>query len=324
MIMENKPLEGRILGGLWGAIVGDALGVPVEFTSREERKRDPVTDLRGFGAHHQPPGTWSDDSSLILCTVESLLDGFDLNDLGQRFVRWYREGYWTPCGKAFGIGGTTRNAIIRLSRGANPETAGDDDENCNGNGSLMRILPVALRFAGSSVEQLLYYVHQASSLTHRHLRSQMACGFYCLTAASLLQGSVPLDAYRCAIEAGGKAYTRHPYSQERAHFQRLLSGAIHQLPEPQINSGFYVIDTLEASLWCLINSSSFEEAVLKAVNLGGDTDTTGCVTGGLAGIYYGIGSIPRNWMEQLARAREIEILFAHFSNKAAGFKIAEK
>jgi ADP-ribosylglycohydrolase len=324
MIMENKPLEGRILGGLWGAIVGDALGVPVEFTSREERKRDPVTDLRGFGAHHQPPGTWSDDSSLTLCTVESLIDRFDLNDIGQRFVSWYLEGYWTPWGKVFDIGGTTRRAIDRLAQGVDSEQAGDNDVDCNGNGSLMRVLPVSLRFADAPMNELLSCAHLTSSLTHRHLRSQMACGFYCLIAVSLLHGLAPLDAYTYAIETGAEAYGRLPHAPELRHFDNLLSGSIHQLPEFRINSGFYVIDTLEASLWCLINSSSFEEAVLKAVNLGGDTDTTGCVTGGLAGIYYGIGSIPRNWMEQLARAREIEILFAHFSNKAAGFKIAEK
>jgi len=322
--MTEVSFRERVLGALWGAVVGDALGVPVEFTSREERKKDPVTDMRGFGTHRQPAGTWSDDSSLTLCTAESLLNGFDLKDMGQRFVGWYREGYWTPWGKVFDIGGTTRNAIIRLSRGADPETAGDKDENCNGNGSLMRILPIALRFADSSVEQLLYYAHQASSLTHRHFRSRMACYFYCLIATSLLNGSAPLDAYRCALETGAKTYGRHPYSQELRHFDGLLSGSIHQMPEQKINSGFYVIETLEASLWCLINSASFEGAVLRAVNLGGDTDTTGCVTGGLAGIYYGIGSISRNWMDQIARAKDIEALFEEFSNLATGLEIAEK
>jgi ADP-ribosylglycohydrolase len=152
----------------------------------------------------------------------------------------------------------------------------------------------------------------------------MACGFHCLTAASLLRGSAPLDAYHNAIEAGATAYARHPYSQERPHFERLLSGSIHQLPESQINSGFYVIETLEASIWCLINSTSFEEAVLKAVNLGGDTDTTGCVIGGLAGIYHGVGSISTNWMDQIASTRGIKVLFESFSNEATCFKIAEK
>lgn len=188
--MQEVSLRERVLGGAWGAIVGDALGVPVEFTDREERKKHPVTDMRGYGSHDQSPGTWSDDSALALCTVESLLNGFDLHDIGQRFVRWYREGHWTPGGNVFDIGGTTRSAIISLSRGTDPEVAGDD-ENCNGNGSLMRILPVALRFADSTADQLLFRVHQASSLTHRHLRSQMACGFYCLMVGHYGIKSIP-------------------------------------------------------------------------------------------------------------------------------------
>lgn len=302
----------RILGGLWGAVIGDALGVPVEFTSRKERKRDPVVDMRGYGTHHQPPGTWSDDSSLMLCTVESLLNGFDPKDMGQRFVRWYREGLWTPWGKVFDIGGTTRRAVGRLERGVDPESAGDSDESSNGNGSLMRILPIALRFAGSSPDDFLGYVHSASSLTHRHARSLIACGFYCLMVAAVLDGSAPLDAYSRAIETGLKTYAKPPYLGEMAPFRKFLSGRIHELAESDIESGGYVVDTLEASTWCLLNSESFEDTVLKAVNLGGDTDTTGCVTGGLAGVHYGISSLPRRWIDLLAGNQELGGLFERF------------
>ncbi len=303
----------RALGGLWGAVVGDALGLPVEFASRKERKKDPVTGMRGYGAHHHPPGTWSDDASLILCTVESLLHGFDLRDMGQHFVRWRREGHWTPGGKAFGIGGTTQSAVIRLSRGVDPELAGDDDVDSNGNGSLMRILPVGLRFFDFPVNEILSYAHQASSLTHRHLRSQMACGFYCLTASALLRGMPPLDAYSYAVTTAGKAYAKRPYSAELREFERILSPSLHKEPESHISSGFYVLETLEASIWCLINSGSFKEAILKAVNLGGDADTTGCVTGGLAGCSYGATSIPGEWLQQIARRADIEALFEAFT-----------
>ncbi len=315
-VMREVSFRERIQGGLWGAIVGDALGVPVEFTSREERKRDPVTDMRAYGTHHQPAGTWSDDSSLLLCTVESLLHGFDLHDMGQRFVRWYREGYWTPWGEVFDIGGTTRRAISRLEQGIEPEMAGDSDENSNGNGSLMRIIPIALRFADSPPEELLSYAHRVSSLTHRHPRSLIACGFYCLMVAELLKGSEPLDAYRRAVEIGLKTYAKPHYVHETAHFLKFLSGRIHELSEPDIGSSGYVVDTLEASTWCLLTSSSFEEAVLKAVNLGGDTDTTGCVTGGLAGCYYGVESIPTKWQEQIARKAEIEAVFERFLHES--------
>jgi ADP-ribosylglycohydrolase len=277
--------------------------------------------MRGYGTHNQPPGTWSDDSSLLLCTVESLINHeFDLHDMGQRFVRWYREGYWTPWGEVFDIGGTTRRAINRLERGVEPEMAGDSDEGSNGNGSLMRILPIALRFADSRPDELLSYAHRASSLTHRHPRSLIACGFYCLMVAQLLKGSTPLDAYRSAVDLGLKTPLSLPPPStgegsgggKKAPFRKFVSARIHELSESDIGSSGYVVDTLEASTWCVLNSSSFEEAVLKAVNLGGDTDTTGCVTGGLAGCWYGIESIPGEWLEQIARRDDIENLFKEF------------
>ncbi len=303
----------RILGGLWGAVVGDVLGVPVEFTSRGKLQCNPVTGMRGFGTHHQPPGTWSDDGSLLLCTVESLLKSeFDLLDMGQRFVRWYREGYWTPWGKVFDIGITTQRAVGRLERGVDPEQAGDSDEKSNGNGSLMRILPVGLRFADASVDSLLGYAHRASSLTHRHPRSQIACGFYCLMVAGLLRGLSPLEAYARSVDTGLKVYAKPQYLAEMAPFRKFVSGRIHELPEADMGSGGYVIDTLEASVWCLLNATSFEEAVLKAVNLGEDTDTTGCVTGGLAGVCWGLKAIPGEWIDQLARTGEIDRLFQRF------------
>ena len=141
----------RILGGLWGSLVGDALGVPVEFKDRATVQADPVKEMRGFGSHRQPAGTWSDDSSLLLCSTDSLLHhDFDTEDMGKRFVRWYQEELWTPHGKVFDIGVTTSRALARITSGVRPELVGGDDQFSNGNGSLMRIIPVSLRFANSS------------------------------------------------------------------------------------------------------------------------------------------------------------------------------
>lgn len=305
----------RVLGGLWGALVGDALGVPVEGVSRQRLLSDPVRDMLGYGAHNQPTGTWSDDSSLLLCTVESLLQGFDTIDLAHRFLRWYMDGHWTPWGRAFDIGNTTRQAVVRITRGVPAEEAGGSGENDNGNGSLMRILPIALRFATASSAELLQYAHRASAVTHRHPRSQMACGLYCLMAAALLKGATPDEAYQQGIALARASYREEPHSRELPHFGRLLSGHLAETPEAEIRSSGYVIDTLEASLWCLLNSSSFEEAVLKAVNLGGDTDTTGTVAGGLAGTYYGLETIPVHWLNQLARKEDISQLFDQFVSK---------
>jgi ADP-ribosylglycohydrolase len=271
--------------------------------------------MRGYGTHHQPPGTWSDDSSLILCTVESLLDGFIPYHMGQLFIRWYQEGHWTPWGKVFDVGGTTRSAIRRLSTCFEPEQAGDVDEGSNGNGSLMRILPVGLHFATLPPKNLIDNAHRASSLTHRHPRSQMACGFYCLMVAALLKGLTPLDAYAHAAQTASTVYWERPFSTERSHFKRLFSSKVHSLRESAIGSDGYVVHTLEAAIWCLLNSSSFREAVLKAVNLGEDTDTTGCVTGGLAGIYYGFSSIPEEWINGLAQREKIQALLDDFVNE---------
>jgi ADP-ribosylglycohydrolase len=305
-------MKDRILGGLWGAITGDALGVPVEFKSREEVRRNPVKGMQGYGTFNLPAGSWSDDSSLMLCTVESLLNGFDTGLMGQLFIKWLNDAYWTPWGDTFDVGGATHSGIKRMMRGVPPEEAGGISESDNGNGSLMRILPVALYFAGYPVQEMLNAAHRASSLTHRHTRSQVACGIYSLMVSALLKGESPHDSYAYAADQAKRSYDKKPHSDELVHFERILTGNVHRLPENEIQSGGYVIHTLEAGIWCLLNSDTFAEAVLKAVNLGDDTDTTGIVTGGLAGITYGINAIPEEWVNTIARKEDIEKLFKHF------------
>jgi ADP-ribosylglycohydrolase len=304
----------RVLGGLWGAIVGDALGVPVEFKSREERKKDPVTDMRGYGTFHQPPGTWSDDSSLMLCTVESLIDGFNVARMGEFFVRWLDHGYWTPHGVAFDIGNSTMSSIQRMIRGVAPEVAGGDSEHDSGNGSLMRILPISIYFASSPASDIINYAHRASDLTHRYYIPQAACAFCCVMGKALLDGASLDEAYRLTIRAVQDYYDNLP-SHGRlsfSHFSRLFSGDIADLPEDEIQSGGYVVNTLEASIWCLLNTRSYKEAVLKAVNLGEDTDTTATVAGGLAGIHYGYDAIPGEWINGIVRRDDIRKLLDQF------------
>ena len=304
----------RVLGGLWGSLVGDALGVPVEFKDRAAVQADPVKDMRAFGSHKQPAGTWSDDSSLLLCSTDSLLrHEFDTDDMGKRYVRWYREELWTPHGKVFDVGVATSRALALISSGVRAEVAGSDDQFSNGNGSLMRMLPVSLRFAERPTKELLDRVHRASAITHRHARSQMACGFFTLVVRELLNGCEALDAFENGLSAFRSFYEPDPWwSVEFDDFQLLLAGDLAQRPESEIDSGGYVIHTLAASLWCLLTTKNFQECVLKAVNLGGDTDTTGCVSGGLAGVHYGLSAIPEKWIHSLARHDEVELLFNRF------------
>jgi ADP-ribosylglycohydrolase len=177
----------------------------------------------------------------------------------------------------------------------------------------MRIIPVALRFASESTKQLLDRVHRVSAITHRHLRSQMACGLYALVVRELLTGSVPNEALTNGIKAFHSFYESDlNWAVELDHFELLLSGRLGDCHEAEIHSSGYVIDTLTASLWCLLTTTSYEECVLRAVNLGGDTDTTGCVAGGLAGVLYGYDAIPVRWRETLARADELKDLFNRF------------
>jgi len=306
----------RILGGLWGSLVGDALGVPVEFMDRAEVQSDPVTEMRGFGTHKQPAGTWSDDSSLLLCSTESLIHHeFDTDDMGKRFVRWYQEEIWTPHGKVFDVGVSTSQALTRIANGMRAEVAGGDDQFSNGNGSLMRILPVSLRFANLPIKQAMDRVHRASALTHRHPRSQMACGFFSLVVRELLNANSASKAYSAGLLAFCEFYESDPWwSAEWDYFPFLLAGDLAQRPESEIDSGGYVLNTLPASLWCLLTTQNFRDCVLKAVNLGGDTDTTGCVAGGLAGVTYGMNSIPPDWIGQLARKGEVNRLFQEFAD----------
>lgn len=294
----------KVLAGLMGLCIGDALGVPVEFSSRLERMKLPVATMQGYGTWNQPPGTWSDDSSLTFCLAESLCTGFSLEAIAASFCRWYSEDYWTPHGEVFDIGNATQAAILRLQQGISPVEAGGKTENSNGNGSLMRILPMAYCYKNLEFSELIQRTHQVSCLTHAHLRSQIACGIYISIAICLVEGLEPRSAYLQGVKNIQNIYSIECTS-EVFHFERVLSGDIANLPIDAIRSGGYVIDTLEASLWCLLNTSSYSEAVLKAVNLGGDTDTTAAVTGGLAGICYGVESISVEWIEQIARKEDI-------------------
>ena len=310
---EAPSTRDRVLGALWGALVGDALGVPVEFQDRSLRQADPVEGLRGHGTYNQPPGTWSDDGALILCTVESLLHAeFDTTDMGGRFLRWMDQGLWTATGIVFDVGNATASALRRIKHGTEAERAGGRQEHDNGNGSLMRIVPVALRFASARTDDLLEKVHRASAITHAHDRSKMACAFFALSTRALLQAEPPGKAFKQSRDIFSERYRT---SEELRRFGALMHGDIATLTEHQIWSTGYVVDTLVASVWCLLTTGSYDECVLKAVNLGGDADTTGCVAGALAGLTYGIQSIPNAWRQALPRGAELQVLFEQFTNR---------
>lgn len=320
LLFTNQSVDysDKIKSVLFGVAVGDALGVPVEFNSRQVIRKNPLTDMIGYGTYNLPPGTFSDDSSLTFCLAEALTNDFDLNTIGQNFVKWCYNNYWTPRGNVFDIGIATRQAIDRLAKGTRPDLAGGFDISSNGNGSLMRISPLLFYLLDKPINERYEITKQVSSITHAHIRSVIACFYYLEFARELFEQKDKFEIYKNLQTEITDHLTSHSINPtEVALFDRLLKQNIHELKEENIFSSGYVLHTLEASIWCLLTTDNYKEAVLKAVNLGEDTDTTGAVTGGLAGLLYGIDSIPSNWIKQIARHADIEELADRLGDKFA-------
>lgn len=283
----------KFYNGIMGLVVGDALGVPVEFRKRDTYE---VTDMIGFGTYNQKPGTWSDDSSLTLATVESMgrTGKVDPTDIMKNFLDWLEDGWFTPYGDVFDVGGATRRAITRFAKGTKPLDCGGKTRMDNGNGALMRILPVAmLPDNGDKQAQILNVAH----LTHAHFISDFACMIY----TAIVEGLLSETGKEAAVQ---NALYRTEIENIAAYSDFIRLPEIQHLKRDEIKSSGYVVDTLEAALWCFLNTETYRDCVLAAVNLGEDTDTVAAVAGGLAGIYYGTGGeagIPESWIEQIAR-----------------------
>ncbi len=299
--MMNLTLN-QIKSVIFGGAVADALGVPVEFSSRVELRNAPVTDMEGYGAYPVPAGSWSDDTSMTLCTFESLCKNeIDLDDVMQNFGKWYYDDEFTPTGEMFDVGNTCSTAIDNYFKNKKSATeCGLDNDRSNGNGSLMRIHPMVLylyskgkRFSKNELKS----IYDVSALTHAHMRSKIGCGIYAFILETLLDAPI-----KESVEVGKiKALKLLSKEKEFDHYIRIYSDDFENLPESEIKSGGYVVHTLEAALWCLLNTSSYEECVLKAVNLGDDTDTVASVAGTLAGALYGYDAIPEKWINTLLK-----------------------
>lgn len=308
-----------IMGAMFGVVVGDALGVPVEFMSREELAACPVTGMREYGTHDQPAGTWSDDSSMALCLMESLAHGLDYEDMASTYLRWADEGYWTAHGEVFDMGIATRKALVKYAHRVPALECGCNGQRDNGNGSLMRIMPLAL-FLHQTMgpcwnDEMDAYeiIHNASRITHGHPISLIACGIYCSIANEVLRGNgLKMAIYYGAEKAKSVYAKRQALSAFLPEFQNVTLSTLNELPIDSIRGSGYVLDTLVSSLWCLLHTDNFRSCVLQAVNLGEDTDTVGAITGGLAGLYYGLSAIPEEWIAILSRKEDIEALCERF------------
>lgn len=295
---------GKIYNGIMGLVVGDALGVPVEFRQRDTYK---ITDMTGYGTYHQPPGTWSDDSSLTLATLDSMvkLGRVDPERIMQNFCCWLNEGHFTPYGEVFDVGGGTRRAITSYLDGKDISECGGRTRMDNGNGALMRTLPVAmLPDYTEKQSELLSVAH----LTHAHFISDFACVVYMAVVENLMNGIPKKEAVLYGIQRFQEQIEEDSMLEDYSRLPR-----IQRLERAEIRSSGYVADTLEAALWCFLGTHNYRDCVLAAVNLGEDTDTVAAVAGGLAGIYYGCGGaegIPAEWIVQIPRRDWIEALCA--------------
>jgi ADP-ribosylglycohydrolase len=289
----------RIAGGIWGLLIGDAVGVPYEFRDPDALPPEALIDLvppPGFAPSRPdvPPGTWSDDGAQALCLLESLLICKQLvpRDLSLRLLLWMHRGHLAVDGVVFDVGIQTRAALDRLNHGVPPESAGPSRERDNGNGSLMRVLPLALWHRGDDRE-LCALAAQQSLVTHGHPRSQLCCALYCLWARATLEGED--DAYRNALARIGPLVADHP------EWERELKE--HVLPFDAPRGSGYVVDCLASARYAL-QAGDYAAVIRRAVALGHDTDTTAAVAGGIAGLRDGVGGIPTAWREAL-RGREL-------------------
>lgn len=287
----------RIKGGLVGLLVGDALGVPYEFHAAKEIPPLEQIEMEappGFARTHAsvPAGTWSDDGAQALALLASLLEQgrLDLADFARKLLDWWEQGYMAVDSRVFDVGIQTSKALRALAQGVPPTEAGPRGERANGNGSLMRVLPLALWHRGSD-EALVQDAMLQSSLTHGHPRSQVCCALYCLWARYELWGRA--EAWEEAVRALEAMFA--PPSAERTELDTHIRP---REPYPVQGSG-YVVDCLHSARWALERGSSYEQAIRLAVSLGNDTDTTACVAGGIAGIRYGLSGIPARWREAL-------------------------
>lgn len=278
-------------------------------------KRIPSKKCGGEGTYNMPAGSWSDDTSMTLCLLESLnrRGELDYEDVMKNFVRWVDGQEFTPTGVVFDVGNTSLASIRRYTDGIEPLACGGQGERDNGNGSLMRIAPMVIyceEHGGLMLnDEMVEKIHAVSSLTHAHPRSQAACVIFVATALRLLAGEPISLAIEQGVQETHRLYQDKPEHREellQAYHRLLNLSAFRHLPEEVIKSSGYVVDTLEAVFWCLLHSNSYRECVLRAVNFGEDTDTVAAIAGGLAGIIYGYEAIPSEWIEALKGKEQIE------------------
>ena len=295
MFQKKKKISKDVLYAAYiGFAIGDALGVPAEFLPRKELLKQPIIDMIGGGFHHREPGVWSDDTALMLANSHSLfMYGFSPRKMAENMVSWMDYGTFSATGEPFGLGNGIRKSLERFKAGFLPTEAGGRSTFENGNGALMRILPLAFYlYDCRSDKKRKKIIYDCCSITHYHELSKITCHFYVEFLIRLLKTRDFQKSYN-------ETAKRFRKTTNRKEFERLFSDELFLLRKSDINSGSFVISTLEAALWVIANTKNYEEAVLTAVNLGYDADTVSAISGGIAGILYEKEQIPKRWIDEL-------------------------
>jgi len=278
----------RYQGCLLGLACGDAVGTTLEFKPRGSF--EPITDMVGGGPFNLDPGQWTDDTSMALCLAESLIEqkGFDPLDQMERYVMWYRTGYFSSTGVCFDIGGTTASALRRFEKTRDP-ISGLTDSHSAGNGSLMRLAPVPL-FLFPDREAMIFYAGESSRTTHGAQECIDACRLFASILYNALSG---MDKERLLFDHDESII-------DSSAIKEILRGSYKGKKEDQIKGTGYVVKSMEAALWCFFTTETFRDAILKSANLGDDADTTAAICGQVAGSYYGLNGIPTDFLRKLA------------------------
>lgn len=291
----------RMQGCLLGLAIGDAMGAPVEFKKRGTFQ--PVTEYRSGGKFRLKTGEWTDDTAMALCLAQSLIDckGFDPHDQMEKYLEWMECGYMSCTGKAIGMGTIVMRTLIRYKRNRQPYTD-ICHEKFSGNGSLMRLAPVCLFYA-DNIDDAVHFSSLSSATTHGSLIAIDACRYCAYLITHLLQGLEKEEIFTYQFQKRLKAYFKGAPLHKSLYV--VIKGCFKNKSIKGIVSSGYVVHSLEAALWSFYHSKTFEEAILTAVNLGDDADTVGAITGQIAGAYYGLQGIPKNWTKNLQQAELI-------------------
>lgn len=302
---------------LYGFIVGDAMGVPVEFEDREKLINKPVTSMLGYGSHDVEAGVYSDDTSMTLATMDSIIKQngiINYNDIADKFCNWVNNNEYTATNKIFDIGMTTKYALIKYFNNKIDATmCGGTNINENGNGSLMRMLPIALYCFYKNIKddnEIFTLVKNSSSITHAHDISILGCYIYVRYVISLLETKNKIYSYNFIKKLDYSMFIE----EVKLEYSRILFSDISTLNINDINSSGYVVNTLEAVFWIILNCSNYNESIIGAINLGGDTDTIGAITGSIAGILYGYDNISKRWISKLKNKDYIDEIIIKFEN----------